>query len=342
MRKFMFGLDSASPAASCTKLLSLGYDGVVLSASDDISVYNAAISAGLETWMCFGAHSAGENSRQAVDAKGNPAPWFGSACPNDTENNQNNMEKALEYAKNIPGLTGIYVDGARFASFASTEGINSFFGCFCNECMAKMDKMGFNSASIKDGISMLMDHLAGIDGEIPAIRDAVEDWFNFRAACVREYMDNFAEKAHKIGLKAAAFVFAPSLWWFVGQRPETLTNLDIVSPMLYRAYPHEDGPACLSHEWAAFREMVSHASRPADETASLIFDTPLMGETKQTVFSVEHVGAETAAARGMLGKTAKVMPIVQTEDDELDKVYESVMSAGADGCGEFMYSQKKL
>jgi hypothetical protein len=149
MIKYMFGLDSANPEASVSQLLTSGYDGVVLSASDDISVYNAAISAGLETWMCFGAHSAGEDSRGAVDAKGNPAPWFGSACPNDAENNAINMEKALDYAKKIPGLTGIYVDGARFASFASTEGPQSFFGCFCDACMAKMETMMLGVANAK-------------------------------------------------------------------------------------------------------------------------------------------------------------------------------------------------
>lgn len=344
MNRFMFGIDPTAPAASARRLAEMGYDGVVLSASDAPETYAAASDAGLEIWMCYGAHSISDYSQSqhgAVDAKGAPAPWFGSACPNDAVVYENNMNFAIEKAKNIPGLTGIIVDGARFASFASAEGVGSFFGCFCPRCMDKMREMGYDAEAMRNGISRLMDYINGGDGDIPSMRDSIENWFNFRAACVKDYMDNFVERAHMCGLKAGAFVFASSLCWFVGQRPETCGKLDMVSPMLYRAYPHAQGTACLSHEWAAFRELLSHGSRPASELASLLFDMPLMSEDPMAGFPVEHIGFEVSAARAMIDRGIRLMPIIQTEDDELEAVYDAVMNSGADGCGEFMYSQKK-
>jgi hypothetical protein len=343
MNRFMFGLDCADPAGSARRLAEAGYDGVVISASAAPGIFAAAREAGLEIWMCYGAHSTGEffgADHGAIDAKGRPAPWFGSSCPNDTEINAFNMNSALNAAGNIPGLKGIFVDGARFASFASAEGIGSFFGCFCPRCMAKMREMGYDPEALKSGIAQLMDYIDGGDGDIPFLRDSIENWFNFRADCVKKYMDAFAIKAHAANLKAGAFVFAPSLWWFVGQRPECCSALDAASPMLYRAYPHRDGTACLSHEWACFKEMLSHGSRPASELASILFDMPLMSDDPMAGFAPEHIEFEVTAARAMLNRNIRLMPIIQTEDPELEKVYDAVMNSGADGCGEFMYSQK--
>lgn len=343
MNRFMFGLDYCDPNGSANRLAEMGYDGVVIPSSAGPAVFAAASEAGLETWMCYGAHSIGDFSQDghgAVDAKGFPAPWFGSACPNDTEINKFNMDSALVAAQNASGISGIIVDGARFASFASAEGTRSFFGCFCPRCMDKMNRMGYDAEATRNGIAQLMDYINGGEGDIPAMRNSIENWFNFRAECVKEYMDSFAEKAHTSGLKAGAFVFAASLWWFVGQRPETCSGLDMVSPMLYRAYPHDVGTACLSHEWVAFRELLSHGARPAAELASLLFDMPLMSDDPMAGFSPDHVGFEVSAARAMLNRNIRLMPIIQTEDPELEAVYDAVMNSGADGCGEFMYSQK--
>ena len=345
VNRFMFGLDFSDPDFSAQRLADLGYDGVVLPSDAPRPCFFAARKAGLAVWTCFGAHSIGDYplaARGAVDADGNPAAWFGSACPNDDELNSYNLKKAIDAAGELPGLTGIIVDGARFSSFASAEGIDSFFGCFCPVCMDRMNSMGYDAQRIRSGISALKKYINGADGDIVEIRDAIENWLNFRADCTRKYIDMFAESAHKLNLKAGAFVFPASLWWFVGQRPEIFTSLDMVSPMLYRAYPHEVGTACLSHEWAAFAEMLSHGSRPASELASLLFDMPLMSDDPMAGFSVEHIGFEVSAARAMLARNIRLMPIIQTEDAELEKVYDAVMNSGADGCGEFMYSQKKF
>lgn len=343
MKKFMFGLDDAQPMASAKKLVDLGYDGVVLGGNP--TQFEAAQACGLETWLSYGAHGIGSFSQAEFGAQnpfGEPAPWFGSACPNAEEVNRFNLNRALETAKAVHAK-GIFVDGARFASFASAEGPESFFGCFCPRCMSKMIWMGMDAPKIKDSIGKLMLYLR--DGtveknSIPVLRSAIDAWLDFRAACVKEYMDQFAAQAHEAGLQAAAFVFAPSLWWFVGQRPTSCGALDLVSPMLYRAYPHEEGPACLNHEWAAFQTLLSHTDRPASDLASMLFDMALLSDDPMKGFPPEHVGVETEAARAMLPRRISVLPIVQTEDDRLAETCQAVLDAGADGYGEFMYSQK--
>jgi len=342
MNKFMFGLGK-DYEASAKKLIENGYDAVVIG-GNDLDAFEAAKNAGLETWLCYDAHSIGSFDSAkygAVDAQGNPAPWFGSACPNAAEVNAFNMDKAFETAKKA-GVKGIFVDGARFASFASVEGSKSFFGCFCDTCMAKMGKFRINAPAVKQGVSDVIDFLNGGDAKdkMPVMHAAVDAWFDFRARCVGEYMNSFAVRCHAEGFDAGAFVFAPSLWWFVGQRPDVLSSLDVVSPMLYRAYPHDEGPACLNHEWAAMHDMLTGTTRTPAEVASMLFDTLILTDDRANGLSPEHVGAETAAARAMLAKRVKLMPIIQTEDDELDKTYEQVMHAGADGCGEFCFDQK--
>lgn len=338
----MYGLDPADFSGSAKKLRKLGCDAVVLPAGS-AEAFRAANDAGLEPWLCFGAHAMGGFSQAACGAKdprGADVPWFGSACPNAHEVGDHNMDAAFAFAEKLDGLAGIYVDGARFASFASEEGLSSFFGCFCDRCMEKMAALGFDARATKSGVADLMDYLNGGDANIPALRDAMESWFDFRAACVKEYMERFSARAHAAGLKAGAFVFAPSLWYFVGQHPDALTGLDVVSPMLYRAYPHAAGTACLSHEWAAFHELLSHARRPAEEVASLLFDMAFLSDDPMSGFPPAHVGLETRAARAQIPKSVSLAPIVQTEDESLAETVDEVLKNGADAWGEFMYAQK--
>lgn len=334
MKKYMFGL-GADAAASAKLLKDMGYDAVALS-QGNASAFAAARDAGLETYLCYGAHSLGDfpqKTHGARDCFGNEAKWFGSGCPNSVELRDARLHAALEFAAGVEGLKGVLVDGARFASFASEEGVNAFFGCFCDKCMLKM-----GGSEIREGVRALYHYLRGADGDMNELRRAVSAWLDFKEACVREYMDIFAASTRDLGLLSGAFVFAPSLSRFVGQTPEACAPLDIVAPMLYRDYPHEIGTACLGHEWAAFKELLSRAKNPPDEIAERIFGVKL----PEADFTPEYVGRETAIARKSLRANQILAPIVQTEDDLLDTTFDCAMRAGADGCGEFMFSQKRL
>ena len=191
---------------------------------------------------------------------------------------------------------------------------------------------------------MVMDYLNGNDNhDIAFMRSAVDSWLEFRANVCKLYFDRLAVRAHEAGLQAGAFVFAPSLWRFVGQIAKSCRALDVVAPMLYRAYPHKEGPACLNHEWAAFHTLLKNAPDGAEKAARLLFDTPLLGgENPMQGFSPAEIGAEVAAARAVSDKHIRLLPILQTEDASLAEVAKAVLNAKADGYGEFMYSQKKI
>ncbi|NLG24800.1 MAG: hypothetical protein GX558_05555 [Clostridiales bacterium] len=340
MRRYMFGLDPADWRGSAGRLRGLGYDAAVLPPGDE-AAFRAAADAGLETWLCFGAHAIGDFAQRewgAKDARGDDAPWFDSACPNAAAVNERNLGAALAFAGRVDGLAGVFVDGARFASFASLEGVASFFGCFCDRCMARMEALGYDARAIRSGVRALSDHLDGGGGDPAAMRAAVDSWLDFRAACVGDYMAAFAAAARAKGLRAGAFVFAPSLWRLVGQRPDALIGLDLVAPMLYRAYPHPGGPACLSHEWAALKRLLSRSGRPAE--AAALLGVKLPPGDPMAGFLPARIGSETAAARAQLPHSVALKPIVQAEDDALDETVDRVLAAGADGCGEFMYTQK--
>ncbi len=336
MKKYIYGLGT-DYVRSAAMLAQLGYDGVVIGGTD-MDAFRGAKQAGLETWLCYGAHSCPnplDKHIGAVGADDRPAPWFGSACPNRRENNLHNLESALETAK-LARVDGVMVDGARFASFASTEGVFSFFGCFCPVCMEKMTRTGVDAPKLKTAIAGLMGYFRG-ENPIPGdAREAVDAMLAFRRHCVKEYMDDFTARAHGAGLQAGAFVFSPSLWDFVGQSAGALGSLDLVAPMIYRDYPHEAGPACLGHEWGAFRELVS-ANAP---TAQAVFRRQFPRDDPRRGFSPAFVGQEVLAAKKALREEQQLLPIIQTEDPLLEITVQRVLDGGADGYGEFYFDQK--
>ncbi len=341
MKKYIFGLGKDA-LSSATMLAQMGYDGVILGGVDP-APYEAARQAGLETWLCYGAHSIGNFSQEeygAVDANGDPAPWFSSSCPNAIAVNDYNLSKAIETAKRV-NVKGIFVDGARFASFASPEGLFHFFGCFCERCMEKMEQYGIDSLNIRSSISDLISYLQGKQpfNDIPRLQTAIRSMLEFRRKCVASYMERFVELAHAEGFEAGAFVFTPSLWDFVGQSECVLTCLDVVAPMIYRDYPHELGPACLSHEWAGFKKLLSGTGCTPEQLATLLFGRRIPQENPMAGFSIDYVGTEVLMAKASLPKGVQLMPIIQAEDAQLKNTMKKVMESGADGCGVFCYQQ---
>ncbi len=342
MKHFMFGFDDKHPEVCAAKLKAQGIDAVVLG-NADAHTEKALAENGIELYLCYGAHGLGEDfaaeEHLARDPFSRPTRWFGSGCPNDAEIVDARLNAVLEKAKKLPTLKGIFVDGARFASFASVEGAESFFSCFCPRCMAKMEMMGFDAENIRAAVGRLMETRRVADAD----RLFLQSWFAFREACVKEYMEKFAAAVHALpgGLLAGAFVFAPSLGAYVGQTESACAPLDVVSHMIYRAYPHADGPACLGHEWARALELFGYAQMHAlaecacHEKAGMVPEkTP--EELLVHGFAPDRIGAEVAAvSRALNGRLA---PILQIEDDLLQASADSALAAGAEGVGYFAYS----
>ena len=337
----MFGFDDKNPERCAEALKKQGIDAVVLGGADE-KVERALAESGIELYLCYGAHGMGEDfaaeEHLARDPFSRPARWFGSGCPNDAEIIGARLSAVLEKAKKLPTLKGIFVDGARFASFASVEGAESFFSCFCPRCMAKMERMGFDAENIRAAVGRLMETRRVADAD----RLFLQSWFAFREACVKEYMEKFADAVHTLpgGLLAGAFVFAPSLGAYVGQTERACAPLDVVSHMIYRAYPHAEGPACLGHEWAGAASLFGCGGMRAPvecadaEKAHLVpQNTP--EALLQNGFGPERIGEEIAAVRPRI--QTRLLPILQIEDDALQASAESALRAGADGLGYFAY-----
>lgn len=342
MQKYIFGFDADHPENCARRLRAQGIDAVIIGDADD-RTEDALANAGLELYLCFGAHGLSSNAPStAQNAAGRPVRWFSSGCPNDSKNTGRHQQDVLRRAKKLKTLRGILVDGARFASFASAEGGDVFFTCFCPNCMKKMDKLGLDAKSIRASVARLSATRKLFDRD----RENLTAWMNFRASCVRDTLDRFTESVHALrsDLLAGAFVFAPSLAPFVGQTPEACRSLDVVAPMLYRAYPHADGPACLGHEWAGLKALFSES---AEEFVRLVSPEEILPDETpaaliETGFPPERVAGEVIRARRALQTGQKLWPILQIEDAFLPETTRLALESGADAAGYFMFGQADL
>lgn len=354
MRQFIFGMDQQEPEKCADGLRAKGMDAVVLGGMDARAA-RALKNAGLAGYLCFGALSLGQDAeteaRWALDAQEHRRRWFSSGCPCDEEIRERNLQAVLQAAQALPALSGIFVDGARFASFASPEGEAGFFTCFCPRCMQKMKARGLDAAGIRRAVSglQLKKRLESADAPL------IADWFRFRGAVIREMMERFcaAVKGMNPRWQTGAFVFAPSLAPWVGQGRESLGAPDLISPMLYRHYPHAQGPACLGHEWAGALHALGGAARDAlacaaENAASgprrralmqaIDFSAP-PERFLQHGFAPGHAALEAAATREEMLPAQRLLPILQLEDRQLPETIAGVQAAGADGWGLFMYGQ---
>ncbi len=342
MKNFVFGMDANHPADSARLIRERGYDAVVLGGASPEAA-DALEKEGLELYLCFGAYGVPKDSDHLTeDAFHAPRRWFNSGCPNDPDNAEKHLNAVLEKAAALPSVRGILVDGARFASFASVEGIESFFTCFCPRCMQAMTEMNLNAEAIRETVGRLMRNRA------PQPQDEwlLRQWLSFREKTVQDYMDRFAARVHELrsDLAAGAFIFAPSLGVFVGQTPAACRSLDVVSHMLYRDYHQEYGVACLGHEWAALRKAFGGNTRAFLDACGadpVLRTEKTPDELRHSGFDPEWVGLEIAQARKTY-PSQQLWPIIQLDDELVHETAHCSRKNGADAVGLFAYSHGEL
>lgn len=343
MKNFVFGMDTKHPAECARKLREHGLDAVVMG-SASLAVAAALEAEGIELYLSFGAYGVPKDAATlAQDAFGQPRRWFNSGCPNDLANAQKHLDAVLEKAANLPTVRGILVDGARFASFASVEGIESFFTCFCPRCMQAMKEMGLDAEAIRETVGRLMKSRKTEPGD----EQRLQQWLLFREKTVQRYMDTFAQRVHALrgNLLAGAFIFAPSLGAFVGQTARACRSLDVISHMLYRDYHQEFGVACLGHEWAAFidgfgQETDAFIRAAVPDFPFFVHKTPK--ELLGTGLAPEWVGREVAHGRQTCPPHQLLWPIIQIDDDRIHETAQHARLNGADGVGLFAYANGEL
>lgn len=343
MKNFVFGMDTRHPVECARKLREHGFDAVVMgNASPETAA--ALEDEGIELYLSFGAYGVAKDaSNLAQDAFAQSRRWFNSGCPSDAANAQKHMDAVLEKAAALPTVRGILVDGARFASFASVEGIDSFFTCFCPQCMQAMRDMGLNAEAIRETVGRLMQNRLPEAGDAPLLRQ----WLAFREKTVQKYMDTFASRVHALrsGLVAGAFIFAPSLGVFVGQTSAACRSLDVISHMLYRDYHQEFGVACLGHEWAALKSGFENDPNAFLRACAHDFPYPAEGSPEtllESGFAPEWIGREVAIGKQTCRPGQQLWPIIQIDDDRVQETARYARENGADAVGLFAYDNGEL
>ena len=334
MKRFIYGIDRDHPDACAKVLKQKGYDCVVASSSDQ-KVIGSVREAGLDYVLCVSAFSLDRsNPVCAIDCAGNPRVWFGSGCPNNEELRKKRLEE-YGHKASIPGINGVWIDGARFASFASSEGTDSFFTCFCPTCMRKAEQAGFDSVKMRSAVERF-SRFTREGGNAEESLRGIADWLKFRSLCVREFLSAFSDMVHARGVQSGAFVFAPSLARWVGQGDVDSCGLDVISPMLYRRYPAKDGPACLNHEWEALMRLMTEHTGLSREEAERLVNAPeaMPKRVLSEGFSPTQIGKECTA----LHSRALLAPILQLEDTELSRCVTAAYKGGAEAIGVFAYS----
>ena len=339
MKRFIYGLDTAAPEACAKALCRKGYDTVVASCAQE-RVISAVRGAGLDYILCVPAFSLDrDHPVHAVDSEGQERIWFGSGCPNDGALREKRLEEYRSKAA-LSGVSALWVDGARFASFASSEGPEAFFTCFCPVCMQKAERLGVDPAAMKAGAQSLLRFTRGEGGDAQEALAGIGEWLRFRRLCVNEFFDAFSAAVHDAGKRAGAFVFPASLCLWTGQEEAAAHGLDDLSPMLYRRYQHIHGPACLNHEWAAllglFTERTGLSRKAAEQMLHAPQNTP--SDVLSEGFAPAQIASETRSART---SGARLAPILQLEDDRLIESVRSALSGGAGAVGVFAYKDNE-
>jgi hypothetical protein len=285
-------------------------------------------ASGLGAYICSGAFGCSDSRHFCRSIRGEALSWFNSGCPNSEFLRQKNLADIARLAA-IPGIRGIIIDGARFASPASGTGIDAFFTGFCDICQQKMTDLGFDAAAIRDSARAFHDCLRSDQSFQPARHlRYLRDWLEFRRICITDHFLNVRRTllAADRQLEFGAYIFTPLLCRLVGQDYGDLAHIcDFLSPMIYRHYREEQGPACLDHELrtiAAWFEDKPPAARQViietfQELAGVdfsAFGSP--ARLRAEGVPPELVGRETARACD-LARGTPVIPIILLEDDRL-------------------------
>ena len=294
-----------------------------------------------------------------MDINGTPQVWFGSGSPNCPEVRDASVTSYEKMVK-TEGITGILVDGCRFASPAS--GLMPFLTDFSEYSRKKAEELDFDFALMKRDVSLLYDALKGVESSAkrscnwlsaPAgltewlvAHPGIYEWLRFRRACATEHFRTLSEIIHGAGLRMGVYIFTPCLAPLVGQSYEDLCGfVDVFAPMIYRNYPDRPGPACLNWELAELPlelqcDGAAHEATVMNMILSWAGFADLNLERRvaavQRALPPSAVGRETQRARALVGNK-ELAPIIYIDDPEMAATAEGVRAAGADGINFFVY-----
>jgi len=293
---------------------------------------------GYRVYLACGAYGVkkDDTAHQARDINGDPQLWFNSGCPNNEDIIKTSLERVDKLCE-TPDVEGLIIDGARFSSPCSGSRL-SYFTCFCDTCRKKAESMGYDFEKMHRGAKSLYEN-ADVDW------DAVRHWLSFRESCVTEYLTEFSRIVRSHGIKSGAFIFSPSIAPMVGQSYDALPKiLDIISPMVYRAYKQNDGPACLNHELAAAAAECKFTDEPVRYLSEKLGIDLSMCKTSEDILSglpVSTAVDECVKAKALCGDTTMI-PIIDLNDEHVRECAEKIYEKGIDEVALFVYNKEYM
>ena len=352
MRYWMHGVGKDGPS-SIRLLKNLGFEAVV---GNDPVMIDEANTVDLDVYLCSGAFGANgkfsDPKYLAQDVNGKPQLWFNSTCPNDPEVRLHNLGNIALMAR-TKGIKGILIDGARFASPASSTDPDAFYTCFCPTCEKKSYDLEFNFKQMKKAVESLYQRI-NQDRNIDLSEHikGLVDWLAFRRICTTEHLINFSKiiKKQNPELLTGIYIFSPSIAPLVGQNYKDLQkHIDIFSPMIYRHYQANEGPACLNFELSVIARELGKSLLPMNRAISLISSITGIEMTGIASpddilngLSPQSIGNETQKARATISGSGQLVPIIQLDDERLTESIAEAEKAGADGINFFLYQDQLM
>lgn len=361
LKYWMHGFEGEDPKALAGALRDAGFNVVVAGGT---AVIEAVTGAGMEAWLCGGGFPLvrDDDALKARDIHDAPQLWFGSGSPCCPEIQEASLASYSKMAA-TEGITGILVDGVRFASPAS--GLMPFLTDFSEHAEKRAGELDFDFSLMKRDVAALHALLTGPAEERAAFfarlasssgmlewltgHSGVLDWLRFRRAHTTSHFKALSAIIHGVGLKMGVYIFTPCMAPLVGQSYQDLREfVDVFAPMIYRNYPDHPGPACLNWELAELPGELGVAGAP--EEAAVVnavlswagfagLDIVPRVETIKKELPPETVGLETGCARALLGKDKELAPIIYIDDPMMKDTARLAKENGADGINFFVFKK---
>ena len=362
LKYWMYGLPKENKQETVDFLKDRGFACLVT--GPDQETAELASAAGIEFYVCVGAYPREDfpDDYLSIDINGDRQVWFNSTCPNRPEVRKANLEAINRIAK-TEGVSGVFIDGCRFASPAS--GLDAFFTCFCPVCEKKAENLGYDFSAIKRDVGKIYRIVSGestgvewiniVEGSFNLLHllivlPGIIEWLRFREECTTEHLVAISKvvKGSKKGSRFGIFSFTPVLSPLVGQDYVKMReHIDVFSPMIYRNYPSPGGPACLNielHEmvdWFKWETTISekdklqHLFRLCGYNINYETASQLKSELPPEV-----IKWETEKTRALIGKGKELAPIIYLDDERIGDAVDAVEEGGGDGVAFFLYKDE--
>ncbi len=230
-------------------------DGLIIGWYDDENFYSV-LKKFLEAhkvklyfwWPIFSELSYFKKFSEVIDYKGNEIEKFSFQegenfefyCPNDLEN-MKNIKEIFDNKISKYDVDGIFLDKIRYPAFSN--GKDSVFSCFCENCIEKMKEYGIDTEELKKYISKSFEKKDSNPLEIEEYKNFkykfkdknLDNYFKFKNEVIYHRVKEITDYIKEKGLEVGFDIYAPNISYLFGQDINKLSETaDFIKPMYYR------------------------------------------------------------------------------------------------------------